>query len=86
MAITNEKASAAASIAARKAEEAAKEKRAMGTTKDSGAVPENEKKIRGLHTAKEAAKNSLLKAGFAGAGAAVAQAARAGRNRLRRSK
>ena len=59
-------------------------KRALGTTKDSGAVPENEKRIRGMATAKEASRNNLVKSGFASAGAAIAQAARAGRNNLRR--
>lgn len=86
MATNLSKAAAAASMAAKKAEDAAKEKRAMGTTKDSGAVPENEKRIRWLQTAKEAAKNNLVKTSYASNGAALAQAARAGRNRLRRGK
>ena len=80
------KAEKAAALAARQASEEAWKIEALGKTKESGAIPEEEKKIRGLHTAKEAAKNNLLKAGFATAGAAVAQAARAWRNRLRRSK
>lgn len=75
-----------AALAARQASEEAWKIEALGKTKESGAIPEEEKKIRGLHTAKEASRNKLLKAGFAGAGAAVAQAARAWRNHLRRGR
>lgn len=77
---------AAATLAAKRAaEKAAEEKKPMWTTKESGPIPEDEKKIRGLATAKEAAKNNLIKSGFAGAGAAIAQASRVGRNNLRRA-
>lgn len=75
-----------AALLAKQASDEAGKIEAMWKTKESGAIPEEEKKIRGLHTAKEAAKNNLLKAWFATAGAAVAQAARAWRNRLRRGK
>lgn len=54
-------------------------------TKESGwAMPESEKRIRGNSIAKEAWKNRLLKSSYRSAGAAVAQAARMGRNALRR--
>lgn len=56
-------------------------------TKESGwAMPESEKKVRWNLTAKEAAKNRLVKSSYAGAGAAVAQAAKMGRNLLRRGR
>lgn len=84
MAIANLWKIAAAGAAKSAADKA--EKKAMGTTKDSGAIPENEKRIRGLATAKEAARNNLIKTGFAGAGAAIAQASRAWRNHLRRGR
>lgn len=75
-----------AALAARQASDEAGKIEAMGKTKESWAIPEEEKRIRWLRTAKEASRNKLLKAGFAGAGAAVAQAARAWRNHLRRGR
>lgn len=57
-----------------------------GTTKSSGAISEDEKRVRWNLTAKEAAKNRLVKSSYAGAGAAVAQAAKMGRNLLRRGR
>lgn len=80
------KAEKQAALAAKQASDEAGKIEAMGKTKESWAVPEDEKKIRGLKTAQEAAKNKLLKAWFAWAWAAVAQAARAWRNHLRRGR
>ena len=59
---------------------------AAGSVKQSGATPENEKRIRGLNVAKRGLWETKVSSKLAWMGSAIAQAARAGRNRLRGGK
>lgn len=78
------KAAAALSAAKAKKEDAASSSKPIWMTKESGSIPQEDSKIRWLKVKAEAWKNNILKAWFAWAGAAIAQASRASKNKLRR--